>query len=78
MEKDIKKRKKKKNVMDFEKPLYELTDKIEELKEGARIHKVDLSKDIEKMENQVQELRKNIYDHLKLIFIIKWQHFYGN
>ncbi|NQU66161.1 MAG: acetyl-CoA carboxylase carboxyltransferase subunit alpha [SAR324 cluster bacterium] len=57
--------------MDFEKPLYELADKIEELKEGAQIHNIDLSKDIEKMEQQVQELRKQTYDHLKPHQIVK-------
>ncbi len=66
-----KKRKKKKNVMDFEKPLFELAYKIDELREGAKLHDIDLSKDIEKMENQVKELKEQIYGHLKPHQIIK-------
>ena len=57
--------------MDFEKPLYELTWKIDELREGAKLHNVDLSKDIEKMENQVLELRKQIYANLQPYQIVK-------
>ena len=57
--------------MDFEKPLFDLADKIDELREGAKIHNIDLSKDIEKMESQVQELRVQIYEHLKPHQIVK-------
>ena len=66
-----KKKNKKKNIMDFEKPLYKLTWKIDELREGAKLHNVDLSKDIEKMENQVLELRKQIYANLQPYQIVK-------
>ncbi|MBT3226557.1 MAG: acetyl-CoA carboxylase carboxyltransferase subunit alpha [Deltaproteobacteria bacterium] len=71
MKEIIKKKRKKKNIMDFEKPLYELAYKIDELREGAKLHNIDLSKDIEKMENQVQELREQIYEHLKPHQIVK-------
>ena len=67
----IKKKKRKKNVMDFEKPLFELADKIDELREGAKLHNIDLSTDIEKMENQVNELKEQIYGHLKPHQILK-------
>lgn len=65
------KKKKKRNIMDFEKPLYELTYKIEELREGAKLHNVDWTKDIEKMEAQVQELKEKTYKNLKPHQIIK-------
>jgi len=67
----MKKKNKKKNIMDFEKPLYELTFKIDELREGAKQHNVDLSKDIEKMESQVQVLREQTYKNLKPHQIVK-------
>ena len=57
--------------MDFEKPLYELDAKIDELREGAKLHNVDLSKDIEKMENQVQVLREQIYKNLNPHQVVK-------
>ncbi len=64
-------RKRKKNLMGFEKPLYELAYKLDELREGAKKQNVDLSKDIEKMEKQVQELREQTYLNLKPHQIIK-------
>jgi acetyl-CoA carboxylase carboxyl transferase subunit alpha len=67
----MKKKKRKKNIMDFEKPLYELASKIDDLREGAKQHNVDLSKDIEKMENQVQELRLQIYANLSPHQVLK-------
>jgi acetyl-CoA carboxylase carboxyl transferase subunit alpha len=66
-----KKKKKKKNVMDFEKPLFELAYKIDELREGAKLHNIDMSKDIENMENQVLALKEQIYGHLKPHQILK-------
>ncbi len=55
-----------KNILDFEKPIIELEQKIEEMKklEGH----LDISKEVKTLEEKVMELKKNIYDNLT-----RWQ-----
>ncbi|HOI30934.1 MAG TPA: acetyl-CoA carboxylase carboxyltransferase subunit alpha [Melioribacteraceae bacterium] len=55
-----------KNVLDFEKPIIELENKIEEMRkyEGH----LDISNEIKTLEEKVNELKKNVYDNLT-----RWQ-----
>ncbi|MBI1937123.1 MAG: acetyl-CoA carboxylase carboxyltransferase subunit alpha [Ignavibacteriales bacterium] len=55
-----------KNVLDFEKPIIELENKIEEMRkyEGH----LDISDEIKTLEEKVLQLKKNIYDNLT-----RWQ-----
>lgn len=55
-----------KNVLDFEKPIIELENKIEEMRkyEGH----LDISNEIRTLEEKVRELKKSIYDNLT-----RWQ-----
>lgn len=55
-----------KNILDFEKPIIELENKIEEMRkyEGH----LDISGEIKTLEEKVNQLKKNIYDNLT-----RWQ-----
>ncbi len=55
-----------KNVLDFEKPIIELENKIEEMRkyEGH----LDISNEIKTLEEKVNELKKSVYDNLT-----RWQ-----
>lgn len=55
-----------KNILDFEKPIIELENKIEEMRkyEGQ----LDITKEIKTLEEKVLDLKKNIYDNLT-----RWQ-----
>ena len=55
---------KNRQFLDFEKPIKELFDEIEKLKQTAEKTKVDLSDSILKLEAQVIEKRKEITQHL--------------
>ncbi len=48
--------------LEFEKPLLELEQKIEEMKKMS--DSLDISEEIAKLENKVNELRKNIFENL--------------
>lgn len=50
--------------LDFERPLLELERKIEELKAYAKEKKIDLSSEIGKMENKLEEEKKRVYQNL--------------
>jgi len=57
------------NGLSFEKPIVELEEKIEELKEFQQKHsdenrKVNLSSEIKKLEDKLHSLKKEIYDNL--------------
>ena len=57
-------------LLDFEKPLYELEQKLEELRAFDKADaSVDLSHEIEAMKERVEELRASIYKDLT-----RWQH----
>ncbi|MCF7855030.1 MAG: acetyl-CoA carboxylase carboxyltransferase subunit alpha [Candidatus Pacebacteria bacterium] len=51
-------------VLDFEKPICELEQKIEELRQFSETHDVDVSHGIELLEARIQETRRNIFGTL--------------
>lgn len=51
--------------LEFEKPITEIQDKIEELKKISLESGMDLSKEIETFENQANEYKKELYANLK-------------
>lgn len=55
---------KSRQFLDFEKPIKDLFDEIEKLKQTAEKTKVDLSDTIKKLEDQVLEKRRDITQHL--------------
>src|SRR5471030_940598 len=55
---------KNRQFLDFEKPIKELFEEIEKLKQTAEKTKVDLSDSIRKLEDQVMEKRREITSHL--------------
>ncbi|SES07554.1 acetyl-CoA carboxylase carboxyltransferase subunit alpha [Gracilibacillus ureilyticus] len=54
-----------KQVLEFEKPVVELREKIEELKRITKDSEIDLSEEIEKMEARLAKLENDIYGKLK-------------
>ena len=52
------------SAMDFEKPILEIQEKIEELKKMSLESGLDLNKDIEILEKEEQDFRKELYDNL--------------
>ncbi len=55
-----------KTILDFEKPIIELEQKIEEMKKLGE--SIDLKNEIKNLENKLEEMRKNIYKNLT-----RWQ-----
>jgi acetyl-CoA carboxylase carboxyl transferase subunit alpha len=55
-----------KNVLDFEKPIIELENKIEEMRKHETV--LDISKEIKMLEEKVLQLKQNIYSNLT-----RWQ-----
>lgn len=51
--------------LDFDKPINELKDKIQELKDFSENANVDLSTEIEKLEIRLKKLEKDVYDNMK-------------
>lgn len=51
--------------LEFEKPVVELRKKIQELKEFTKNADVDLSSEIEKLEERLTRLEKDIYENMK-------------
>lgn len=52
-------------VLEFEKPIMEIQEKIEELKKISLESGMDLNKEIETFEQQAQDYRKELYSNLK-------------
>ncbi|WNS74567.1 acetyl-CoA carboxylase carboxyl transferase subunit alpha [Bacillus sp. DTU_2020_1000418_1_SI_GHA_SEK_038] len=52
-------------VLEFERPVIELREKISELKEFTKNADVDLSAEIEKLEARLEKLEKEIYENMK-------------
>ena len=50
--------------LNFEKPILELERKIKELKNFSNAENLDLNKDIKRLENRLEKLKKDIYDNL--------------
>jgi acetyl-CoA carboxylase carboxyl transferase subunit alpha len=51
--------------LDFEKPIIKIENKIQELRQMSTESGIDLSKEIETFENQAQEYKKELYEHLQ-------------
>ena len=56
---------KKIQILDFEKPIYTMQDKIEELKNLGNETNIDYKKEIETLEMQTQEYKKELYSKLE-------------
>lgn len=52
-------------VLEFEKPLYDIQSKIDELKKISQTSGMDMTKEIDNFENQANEYRKELYSNLK-------------
>lgn len=52
-------------VLEFEKPIVELRDKVEELKKLTEDSEIDLTEEIKKMEARLEKLEQHIYGNLK-------------
>jgi acetyl-CoA carboxylase carboxyl transferase subunit alpha len=55
-------------VLEFEKPVVELEEKVKEMKEYALSSGVDMAEDIERLEEKTADLRKQVYSNLT-----RWQ-----
>ncbi|MGB0452265.1 MAG: acetyl-CoA carboxylase carboxyltransferase subunit alpha [Bacteriovoracaceae bacterium] len=53
-------------ALDFEKPVKELEDQIYDLKEASKRPHIDLSAEVEALQNKVQTLLKDIYQNLSI------------
>lgn len=58
------------NFLDFERPIAELEKKIEELKAYARSEGVDMSEEVQRLEERRAKLEKETYSHLT-----RWQRY---
>lgn len=52
-------------ILEFEKPLYDIQSKIDELKKMSQTSGLDMAKEIENFENQANEYRKELYANIK-------------
>ena len=53
-------------MLDFEKPLFEIRNKIESLKESQDKNDVDLQEEIDMLEASLERETKKIYTNLKI------------
>src|SRR3954451_15227183 len=53
-----------KHILDFEKPIYELERRLQELREHSDEHSVDLDSEIEAMQAKIEKTRRDIYENL--------------
>lgn len=52
------------DVLEFEKPIIELEDKIRELKEFSDNREIDLSKEIKRLQNRLEKVKKDVFGNL--------------
>ncbi len=52
-------------ILEFEKPIYKMQEKIEELKKLSVDTNMDYNDEIKKLENQTEEYKKELYDSLE-------------
>ena len=52
-------------MLDFEKPLFEIKNKIESLKESQEKNDVDLQEEIDMLEASLERETQKVYTHLK-------------
>lgn len=50
--------------LDFEKPIFELQRRLQDLKNHSDEHDLDFDSEVEAMENKIRETRREIYGHL--------------
>jgi len=50
--------------LDFEKPIFELQRRLQDLKSHSNQHELDFDSEVEAMENKIRETRRAIYDNL--------------
>jgi len=60
-----------KNILDFEKPLLPLFQKIEELKKVSEIGKLDMSEEIRMLNKRIETLRREIFGNLTPIQVVQ-------
>lgn len=60
-----------KNLLEFEKPLLELYEKIEELKKVSATGKINMGEDIRMMEKRIETLRRDIFSKLTPMQIVQ-------
>jgi acetyl-CoA carboxylase carboxyl transferase subunit alpha len=60
-----------KNILDFEKPLLPLFQKIEELKKVSEIGKLDMSEEIKMLNKRIETLRREIFGNLTPIQVVQ-------
>lgn len=60
-----------KNLLEFEKPLVELYQKLEELKKTSASGKIDLNQEIQMMEKRIQTARRDIFLKLTPLQIVQ-------
>jgi acetyl-CoA carboxylase carboxyl transferase subunit alpha len=60
-----------KNLLEFEKPLIELFDKIEDLKRVSQESSMELSEEVRLLEKRIETLRKDIFSKLTPIQIVQ-------
>jgi acetyl-CoA carboxylase carboxyl transferase subunit alpha len=53
-----------KNPLDFEKPIFELQRRLQEIREHSGEHEVDLEREVEAMQTKIESTRREIYDNL--------------
>jgi acetyl-CoA carboxylase carboxyl transferase subunit alpha len=53
-----------KHILDFEKPIYELQRRLQEIREHSDEHDVDLDSEVASMQAKIEALRREIYDNL--------------
>jgi acetyl-CoA carboxylase carboxyl transferase subunit alpha len=52
------------HILDFEKPIFELERRLQELREHSDVHSVDLDSEIEAMRAKIEATRREIYENL--------------
>ena len=50
--------------LDFEKPIFELQRRLEDLKEHSKEHDVDLVSEVEAIESKIRQTRRQVYGNL--------------
>src|SRR4051795_3617037 len=53
-----------KHILDFEKPIYELQRRLQEIRDHSDEHNVDLDSEIEAMQAKIEATRREIYENL--------------
>ena len=53
-----------KNPLDFEKPIFELQRRLQEIRDHSDEHDVDLDREVEAMQVKIESTRREIYDNL--------------